>query len=131
MPMNTYKIAAIPADGIGPEVIAAGLQALRVCSNAATAASSSTSTNFDWGSDYYKKHGVMMPANGLEQLKQFDAIFFGAVGAPDVPGPHHALGPAPADLPGLRPVRQRAADPDPAGHHARRCATSARAISTG
>jgi tartrate dehydrogenase/decarboxylase/D-malate dehydrogenase len=42
-------------------------------------------TSFDWGSDYYKTHGQMMPADGLDQLKPFDAIFFGAVGAPDVP----------------------------------------------
>ncbi len=42
-------------------------------------------TSFDWGSDYYKMHGQMMPADGLDQLKPFDAIFFGAVGAPDVP----------------------------------------------
>jgi len=40
---------------------------------------------FDWGSDYYRKHGVMMPADGLAELKKFDAIYFGAVGAPDVP----------------------------------------------
>jgi tartrate dehydrogenase/decarboxylase/D-malate dehydrogenase len=40
---------------------------------------------FDWGSDYYRKHGVMMPADGLATLKKFDAIYFGAVGAPDVP----------------------------------------------
>ena len=42
-------------------------------------------TGFDWGSDYYKKNGVMMPPKGHEQLRDFDAIFFGAVGAPDVP----------------------------------------------
>ena len=40
---------------------------------------------FDWGSAYYRKHGVMMPADGLAKLKKFDAIYFGAVGAPDVP----------------------------------------------
>jgi tartrate dehydrogenase/decarboxylase/D-malate dehydrogenase len=40
---------------------------------------------FPWGSDYYKQHGVMMPADGLDTLKKFDAIYFGAVGAPDVP----------------------------------------------
>ena len=40
---------------------------------------------FAWGSDYYKAHGVMMPEAGLQQLKPFDAIYFGAVGAPDVP----------------------------------------------
>ncbi len=41
--------------------------------------------HFDWGSDYYKKYGVMMPADGLAKLRPFDAIFFGAVGAPGVP----------------------------------------------
>ena len=40
---------------------------------------------FDWGSNYYKKHGVMMPEDGREKLREFDAIYFGAVGAPDVP----------------------------------------------
>ena len=82
--MNTYKIAAIPADGIGPEVIAAGLQALEALERRDGAFKLDV-TNFDWGSDYYKKHGMMMPENGVEQLKPFDAIFFGAVGAPDVP----------------------------------------------
>jgi len=82
--MNTYKIAAIPADGIGPEVINAGLQALESLERRDGGFRLDV-TSFDWGSDYYKKHGVMMPANGTEQLKPFDAIFFGAVGAPDVP----------------------------------------------
>jgi tartrate dehydrogenase/decarboxylase/D-malate dehydrogenase len=40
---------------------------------------------FPWGSDYYRKHGRMMPADGLELLRPFDAIYFGAVGAPDIP----------------------------------------------
>jgi tartrate dehydrogenase/decarboxylase/D-malate dehydrogenase len=82
--MREYNIAAIPADGIGPEVIAAGLQVL----DALAARSGDFKINaetFDWGSDYYKKHGVMMPADGLDKLKKFDAIYFGAVGAPDVP----------------------------------------------
>jgi isocitrate/isopropylmalate dehydrogenase len=82
--MRVHNIAAIPADGIGPEVIEAGADVL-----AALARRNGTVdyklTFFDWGSDYYKKHGVMMPADGLEQLKPFDAIYFGAVGAPDVP----------------------------------------------
>ncbi|MCE6076751.1 tartrate dehydrogenase [Agrobacterium vitis] len=82
--MREYKIAAIPADGIGPEVIAAGLQVLEALEKRSGDFSIHTET-FDWGSDYYKKNGVMMPADGLEQLKKFDAIFFGAVGAPDVP----------------------------------------------
>ncbi len=82
--MREYTIAAIPADGIGPEVIAAGVEALqaleRRCGDFRLRV-----TTFDWGSDYYRKHGVMMPADGTEQLKAFDAIYFGAVGAPDVP----------------------------------------------
>ncbi|MGV1988627.1 tartrate dehydrogenase [Agrobacterium sp. 22-221-1] len=82
--MREYKIAAIPADGIGPEVIAAGLQVLEALEKRSGDFKIHSET-FDWGSDYYKKHGVMMPADGLETLKTFDAIYFGAVGAPDVP----------------------------------------------
>ncbi|MFW8610080.1 tartrate dehydrogenase [Rhizobium beringeri] len=82
--MREYKIATIPADGIGPEVIAAGLQVLEALEQRSGDFKIHSET-FDWGSDYYKKHGVMMPADGLEMLKKFDAIFFGAVGAPDVP----------------------------------------------
>ncbi|NKB84560.1 tartrate dehydrogenase [Agrobacterium sp. LC34] len=82
--MREYKIAAIPADGIGPEVIAAGLQVLEALEQRSGDFKIHTEI-FDWGSDYYKKHGVMMPADGLDKLKKFDAIFFGAVGAPDVP----------------------------------------------
>lgn len=82
--MREYNIAAIPADGIGPEVIAAGLQVLEALA-ARSGDFKINAETFDWGSDYYKKHGVMMPADGLEKLKSFDAIYFGAVGAPDVP----------------------------------------------
>lgn len=82
--MREYRIAAIPADGIGPEVIAAGLQVLETLEKRVGDFKIHTQT-FDWGSDYYKRHGVMMPADGIETLKPFDAIFFGAVGAPDVP----------------------------------------------
>ncbi|KLK90686.1 tartrate dehydrogenase [Microvirga vignae] len=82
--MREYKIAAIPADGIGPEVIAAGLQALEALQQRSGDFRLNVE-HFDWGSDYYKKTGRMMPEDGPEQLKPFDAIFFGAVGAPDVP----------------------------------------------
>jgi len=82
--MRDYKIAAIPADGIGPEVIGAGVTVLAALQQRLGTMRFDVTT-FDWGSDYYKKHGVMMPADGLETLKTFDAIYFGAVGAPDVP----------------------------------------------
>lgn len=81
---RSFQIASIPADGIGPEVIAAGIEVLQaVCDRSQNA--SIEFTHFDWGSDYYTANGAMMPDDGLAQLKPFDAIFFGAVGAPDVP----------------------------------------------
>lgn len=82
--MRTYKIAAIPADGIGPEVIGAGVEVLSVLAQRVGDLRFDVTT-FDWGSDYYRKTGKMMPEDGLQQLKPFDAIYFGAVGAPDVP----------------------------------------------
>jgi len=82
--MREYRIAAIPGDGIGIEVIAAGLQALEVLA-ARDGGFKLSVEHFDWSSAYYKKHGHYIPEGGLEKLKGFDAIFFGAVGAPDVP----------------------------------------------
>jgi tartrate dehydrogenase/decarboxylase/D-malate dehydrogenase len=82
--MREYSIAAIPADGIGPEVIAAGITVLESLQKRIGDVSFNFET-FDWGSAYYREHGVMMPADGLAKLKKFDAIYFGAVGAPDVP----------------------------------------------
>lgn len=82
--MKTYKIASIPADGIGPEVIAAGLQALEALARRDGGFEIDV-TEFDWSSERYKKTGALMPEDGRDQLKKFDAIFFGAVGAPDVP----------------------------------------------
>tara|TARA_B100000378_G_scaffold277305_1_gene277323 strand:- start:18 stop:1106 length:1089 start_codon:yes stop_codon:yes gene_type:complete len=82
--MKTYRIASIPADGIGPEVIAAGLQALETLARRDGGFDLDV-TEFDWSSARYKETGALMPEDGPEQLKAFDAIFFGAVGAPDVP----------------------------------------------
>ncbi|BCH21651.1 tartrate dehydrogenase [Mesorhizobium sp. L-8-10] len=82
--MREYNIAAIPADGIGTEVIAAGLQVLEALEQRCGDFKLRVE-HFDWGSDYYKTRGRMMPEDGVAQLKSFDAIFFGAVGAPDVP----------------------------------------------
>ena len=82
--MQNYQIAAIPADGIGPEVIDAGVRVLQALA-ARDGGFAFDITTYDWGSDYYKAHGRMMPEDGLDRLKAYDAIFFGAVGAPDVP----------------------------------------------
>ncbi len=82
--MRTYKLAVIPGDGIGKEVIPAGVEVLDAITRQAGNFGFEF-TGFDWGSDYYKANGTMMPEDGAEQLKAFDAIYFGAVGAPDVP----------------------------------------------
>src|SRR5689334_19334206 len=81
--MKSYKIAAIPGDGIGKEVIAAGLDVLLFL--AEKESFKLEVETFDWSSERYKKTGAYIPEGGLEKLKPFDAIFFGAVGAPDVP----------------------------------------------
>ena len=82
--MRQYRIASIPADGIGPEVIDAGMTVLQVLAERRGDVVFSFDV-LDWGSDFYKRTGTMMPADGLTKLKTFDAIFFGAVGAPDLP----------------------------------------------
>ncbi len=80
---NTYRIAAIPGDGIGAEVVPAGLRMLEAL--AARAGFGLDIETFDWGSDYYRRTGLMMPEDGPARLKDFDAIYFGAVGATDIP----------------------------------------------
>jgi tartrate dehydrogenase/decarboxylase/D-malate dehydrogenase len=82
--MRTYKIAAIPADGIGPEVIAAGLEVLGVLQQRETGFKLEVE-HFPWGSDFYRRHGVMMDEDGLDRLKPCDAIYFGAVGDKEIP----------------------------------------------
>jgi tartrate dehydrogenase/decarboxylase/D-malate dehydrogenase len=82
--MKTYSIAAIPGDGIGKEVIAAGVEVLEALA-ARDGGFKLAVTPYDWGSDYYHRHGRMMPDDGLDAIRSADAIFFGAVGAPDVP----------------------------------------------
>jgi tartrate dehydrogenase/decarboxylase/D-malate dehydrogenase len=82
--MRTHRIACIPADGIGPEVIDAGLEVLDELASRDGGFVLEVD-RYDWGSAYYRRHGVMMPAEALVQLKQAYAIYFGAVGAPDIP----------------------------------------------
>jgi len=81
--IRRHTIAAIPADGIGPEVIEAGLQVLEALEGACKDLRFEV-TKFDWGSDYYRRFGAMMPADGLDRLRKFDAIYFGAVGDPQI-----------------------------------------------
>jgi len=82
--MKTHRIAAIGGDGIGPEVVEAGLEVLDALVEQDGDFRLEVE-RFAWGSDYYRKHGRMMPEDGLDTLRPFDAIYFGAVGAQDVP----------------------------------------------
>lgn len=82
--MNHYNLAVIPGDGIGNELMPVALDVLTQLGKM-TGAFQLTFTHFDWGSDYYHRHGRMMPDDGLKQLETFDAIYFGAVGSPDIP----------------------------------------------
>jgi tartrate dehydrogenase/decarboxylase/D-malate dehydrogenase len=82
--VKTYRIATIPGDGIGKEVIPAGRQVLQALA-AAGESFAFEFENFDWGGDYFRRHGVMMPENGLDALRGKDAILFGSAGDPDIP----------------------------------------------
>jgi tartrate dehydrogenase/decarboxylase/D-malate dehydrogenase len=82
--MKRHRIAVIPGDGIGKEVIAAGVEVLAALAQR-DGGFELAFDHFDWGSDLYKATGLMMPADGRDQIRNHDAIYFGAVGAPDVP----------------------------------------------
>jgi len=82
--MRKYKIASIPGDGIGPEVIAAGLEVLAALAKK-DAVFAFEVEHFPWSSEFYLEHGHYIPEGGLEKLKGFDAILFGAVGSQKVP----------------------------------------------
>jgi tartrate dehydrogenase/decarboxylase/D-malate dehydrogenase len=84
MAERNYRIAVIGGDGIGPEVVEAGREVLTAL--ALTDGGFGLSfTGYDWGSSYYRQHGLMMPADGLSQLENYDAIYFGSVGDPSLP----------------------------------------------
>ena len=82
--MKTYQIATIPGDGIGKEVVPAGQRVLEALS-ARHPHLHFAFENFGWGGDWYRAHGVMMPADGLDALRGKDAILFGSAGDPDIP----------------------------------------------
>src|SRR6267143_1774421 len=81
--MKTFNIAVIAGDGIGKEVVPEGI---RVLEAAGQRFDFRLNWNFfDWSCETYVKTGKMMPADGLQELRPFDAIFLGAVGHPSVP----------------------------------------------
>ncbi len=82
--MKTYRIATIPGDGIGKEVVPEGQKVLEALARQNPALKFEFE-NFDWGGDYYRKHGMMMPENGLDPLRNKDAILFGSAGDPHIP----------------------------------------------
>jgi tartrate dehydrogenase/decarboxylase / D-malate dehydrogenase len=81
--MKTYKIAVIPGDGIGKEVVPEGLRVLESAGRRFEL--KFDCRHFDWSCETYTKTGKMMPDDGLAQLRLFDSIFLGAVGYPGVP----------------------------------------------
>ena len=113
---RSYKIATIPGDGIGREVVPEGI---RVAEAAARRFGFSLSwKEFDWSCERYLKTGRMMPEDGLEQLRPFDAIFLGAVGHPERGRSRFALGPADSDPPRLPAVRKHPAGAPASRHRA-------------
>ena len=81
--MKTYKIAVIAGDGIGKEVIPAAIEVLEIAARRGGFALEFSETG--WGCDYYLKNGRMMDDDGIERVKQYDAIYLGAIGSPTVP----------------------------------------------
>ncbi|MEU9284344.1 tartrate dehydrogenase [Streptomyces sp. NPDC048275] len=82
---RTFRIAAIPADGVGKEVVAAGRAVLDALAEGSHGAFAFTWEEFPWGCEFYERTGKMIDDDGLDRLKDFDAIYFGAVGWPTVP----------------------------------------------
>jgi tartrate dehydrogenase/decarboxylase/D-malate dehydrogenase len=82
--MKSYAIATIPGDGIGKEVIPAGAQVLQALAET-SGRFRVAFEDFGWGGDWYRAHGVMMPADGLDALRGKDAILFGSAGDPRIP----------------------------------------------
>jgi 3-isopropylmalate dehydrogenase len=79
---KTYKIAVIPGDGTGPEVISEGLKVLKAASS--KFGMKFDFTNFDFGGERYKRTGETLPDSAFDELRKFDAIYLGAIGHPDV-----------------------------------------------
>ena len=82
--MTTYKLAVIPGDGVGTEVIPEGLKVLRRVGEV-TGRFDITTADYPWSCQWYLEHGTMMPADGIDRLRDSDAVYLGAVGFPGVP----------------------------------------------
>jgi tartrate dehydrogenase/decarboxylase/D-malate dehydrogenase len=82
--VNTYRIAIIPGDGIGKEVVPAGRRVLEVLAHTENKFQFEFE-EFDWGGDYFRRHGTMMPEHGLDALRTKDAILFGSAGDRQIP----------------------------------------------
>ncbi|MCL6519559.1 MAG: 3-isopropylmalate dehydrogenase [Armatimonadetes bacterium] len=80
--LKTYKIAVIPGDGTGPEVVREGLKVLKSVSE--VAGFQYETTEYDWGGDRYLRTGEVLPENAIEEMRKYDAIYLGAIGHPDV-----------------------------------------------
>lgn len=85
MEPGTFRIAVIPGDGIGQEVIPEGLRVLEHLADRSGGRFAFAFESFPWGCEHYLRTGRMMDEDGLERLKPFDAVYFGAVGWPEVP----------------------------------------------
>jgi tartrate dehydrogenase/decarboxylase/D-malate dehydrogenase len=98
--MATHTIAVLGGDGIGPEVIAQAVRAVEAAVARHDRGHELRLTHLPWGSEFYKKHGHILPADGWDALAKHDAILFGAVGDPTIPDtiPVHQL---------LLPMRRR------------------------
>jgi tartrate dehydrogenase/decarboxylase / D-malate dehydrogenase len=82
--MRVYRIALVPGDGIGKEVVPAGQRLLETLAEAGGDCAFDCE-EFPWGADFYRQHGTMMPDDGLHALKAKDAILFGSAGDPGIP----------------------------------------------
>ena len=82
--MTQYNLAVIPGDGVGPEVVAEGTKVLDALAKD-EGDLGFRYIEFPWGSDYYRETGLLMPEDGLDQLRSYEAILFGAVGDPQIP----------------------------------------------
>jgi tartrate dehydrogenase/decarboxylase / D-malate dehydrogenase len=117
--MRTYRIAVIPGDGIGKEVVPEGIRILDRLAESAEGAFRFEYEYFPWGCEYYLETGRMMDPDGLQRLQSFDAIYFGAVGWPGVPDHVSLWGLRLAICQGfdqyanIRPVRLLAGVPSP------------------